>query len=91
MYLLEPVLSDSNEFFQNFQLRMSVNSETWQLSSGSTCAPGGSPKTGENRRSRGFYRSDTEGKTDQTIPSSPNPRLVCMDCRYDYTVMHDGP
>ena len=30
MYLLEPVLSNNNEFFQKFQLRMSVSSETWR-------------------------------------------------------------
>jgi hypothetical protein len=72
MYLLEPVLSD-NDFFQKFQLRISVSSKTWQLPSGSTCAPGwgqpgGSPGVGGNHRSGGFYRSDTEGKTDPTIP-----------------------
>ena len=69
-----------------------MSSKTWQLSSGSTCAPGRgepgrSPKVNENHRSGGFHRSDTEGKTHPIIRPSPSPTFVCVDCRHNNTCM----
>jgi hypothetical protein len=87
IYLPEPVLSDNDEFFGKFQLRIFVSSKTGRRPAAQHMHQADPPRSARIT-APDVYRGDTEGKSDPTLL---NPTRVYAGCRCDYAVIHNGP